>query len=357
MRSLEAGGIGTFILNIYRKMDTSKIQFDFAITHRGMGQYGEEIQKRGGNIYFISENGNSNILDGVIQLKNLYGLIRANCYNVVHSHYYFANAYFLGVAKMAGVPIRVSHCHNTRTKKVGICKKAFECLSRKILFLTGTDFLACSYVAAKFLYGKRAIEKKKAQVVYNGIDYDKWDVEKINLKETKKKYSISDEVVLIFVGRMEEQKNPLFSLKVIQILRKTNNLKFIMVGQGSMLEAVKRYIEDNDMSNYVCILPADSDIVELQAISDIMVAPSLWEGLGIAYIEAQKMKTIVFASDHIPNEVDIGYCKFLKLDENLWADSIEKEFKMLGKNRIYNEKYHLFNVEKTLNNILRIYER
>lgn len=123
VRSLDAGGIGTFIMNVYRKIDRTKIQFDFAVTNSGMGQYGKEIEELGGNIYFITQNGNRNILDGMKQVIGFYRLCKRNQYEVVHCHYYFANACFLAAAKCAGVGKRISHCHNTRTEKVSTFKK------------------------------------------------------------------------------------------------------------------------------------------------------------------------------------------------------------------------------------------
>ena len=187
MRSLNAGGIGTFIMNVYRKIDRSKIQFDFAITNSGMGQYGEEIEKLGGKIYFISQNGNRNILDGLRQIVKFYRECKINKYTIVHCHYYFANAAFLAAAKYAGVQKRVSHCHNTRTEKVSAIKEITELIARKLLFHYGTDFLGCSKEAAEFLYGKKAVAYGKAKVLYNGIDYELWNDSLYDKEKIKKK--------------------------------------------------------------------------------------------------------------------------------------------------------------------------
>lgn len=360
MRSLNAGGIGTFIMNVYRKVDRSKIQFDFAITNSGMGQYGEEIEKLGGRIFFISQNGNRNILDGIKQVTEFYRLCKKNKYTVVHCHYYFANAAFLAAAKYAGVEKRVSHCHNTRTEKVSAVKEIIESIARKFLFHYGTDFLGCSKNAAEFLYGKNAVACGKAKVLYNGIDYEVWDSSRYDKEKLKKKYSVKNsQYVLLFVGRFEKQKNPLFSLEVFRHVReKCENVKYIMVGYGALEEDIKKYIKNYGLSDCIELKPADSDIQELQVIADGMIAPSLWEGLGIAYIEAQKMHTHVFASDNVPIEVNMGYCSFNSLaSSEMWAKEIVHYFISEHRDSYIPVQYEIFNVMNTMKQLLKVYEK
>lgn len=357
MRSLNAGGIGTYIMNNYRSINRDKIQFDFAITHGGMGEYGAEIEEKGGHIYFISTEGNRNFLDGAKQLVNLYKLCKKNNYNAIHCHYYFANAYFLSVAKWAGIKKRISHCHNTRTKEIGVLKQIFEFISRKILLKVGTDFLGCSDAATVFLYGEKALNNGIAKTLYNGIDYSYWDKLNIDIKSTKEKYHINNEKVLLFVGRLEEQKNPIFALEVVWLIqKKMGNIKLFVVGEGSYHERVKKYVDANDMNEYVTLLPANSNIRELQAISDIMIAPSLWEGLSIAYLEAQKMETMIFASDQVPKEVDMGYCQFLPLNNTVWVSCI---IDYLTTDKITNifMRPERFDINQTVKELLNVYTK
>lgn len=359
MRSLKAGGIGTFIMNVYREIDRSKIQFDFAITHEGMGEYGQEIVDLGGRIFFISKQGNEHIVDGFIQVANLYELCRKEHFDAIHCHYYFANAELLLVAKLAGIKKRVSHCHNTRTQKIGVARKIFEYFSRRLLLNVGTDFLGCSLAAANFLYGRKTLENSKAKVLYNGINYDKWGFIEEDILKLKKKYSVVGNRVCIFIGRFEEQKNPFFAIRVFHEIYKSDpSAIFIMVGYGSMLDDIQKLIIELQLSDSARIYPADSNIVELQAIADIMIAPSLWEGLSIAFIEAQKMGTQVFTSDKVPSEVNMGYCKFLPLELALWKSSINTYIVSIGnepKLEYDQQKWELFDVKHTAKELLKVY--
>ena len=358
IRSLNAGGIGAFLMNVYRHLDRERYQFDFAVTSGGMGEYGKEIIESGGNIFFISDNYNEHISDGLSQLLTCYKLMRKEKYDIVHSHYYFANAYFLLIAKIAGVPKRISHCHNTRTKKVGIIRKCFENISRKILFMSGTDFLGCSESAAEFLYGINALNANNVSVLYNGIDYEAWDENKYDKEEIRKKYNLQDKHIYIFVGRFEEQKNPIYALRVFADIRKrVSDSIFLMVGYGSYFNLINEEIARLGIKEEVRLLPANSDIPALQSVAEVMIAPSLWEGLSVAFIEAQKMKTMVFTSDKIPQEINMGWCQFTSLtDINLWGEKILEYIK--GKSALYEynySRYVAFNIKNTVKELLKVY--
>lgn len=356
MRSLDAGGIGTFILNVYHAVDRDSVQFDFAITSKGMGIYGPQIEAMGGRIFFISDNGNRGLFDGIKQMWNLYKLCRDGNYEVVHVHYYFANAFFLLCALLAGIKKRVSHCHTAQTKKPGLKRKIFNAVSRQLLFLTGTDFLGCADAATIYLYGEKAFRSGKAKTLYNGIDYAAWDISNYDIKALRQRYALTDERVIIFVGRLEKPKNPIYALKVMkEVHRQNSNTIMFFVGTGSYEQDVTRFIAENNMSEYVRCMPQNSNIKELQAVSDVMLAPSLREGLSIAFIEAQKMDTLVVTSDQVSQEIDMGRCEFISLEsKSKWVDSILDK---ITERKQYELTKHVedFNVKTTAKKLMTIY--
>ena len=358
MRCLDVGGIGMFVMNTMRQMDSNEVQFDFAIAYDSFGDFGQEITDRGGKIHFLSKNGNRGICDAVKQLVNLSRLLKKEKYDVVHCHYYFANAIFLLVARINHIKRRVSHCHNTRTRNVSSVKKIVESILRKILLSVGTDFLGCSTEAVKFLYGDKELESGTAKVLYNGIDYKIWDRNNFNKEFLKEKYNVNEGCkVLVFVGRFEEQKNPLYALEVSRrIFEKGQKTKLFMVGYGSYQDEIEQFIASNNMADYVELLPRNTIVSEVQAISDVMIAHSYWGGLSIAFIEAKKMRTMVFTSTMIPDEVDIGYCRFLDLSEKEnWVNEICKYLSENEFEREYNERFLLFDASRTAKELYLIY--
>jgi len=360
MRSLDVGGIGMFAMNIWRQFDSNRVEFDFAIAYDSYGDFGQEILGKSGKIYFLSKKGNRGIVDAIKQIVELNKLLKREKYDVVHCHYYFANAIFLLIAKINHVKKRISHCHNTRTKKVLWIKKIFEDILRKLLLLVGTDFLGCSTEATKFLYGDKAFESGVAKVLFNGIDYKLWDKRRFDGDFLRKKYNVDTKCkILTFVGRFEEQKNPLYALKVVRKLYEVESkINLLMVGYGSYQAKIEKFIVDNNMSNYVRLLPQNTNIIEIQAISDVMVAPSYWEGLSIAFIEAQKMQTMVFTSTKVPDEIDMGYCEFLDLENiEAWVERIHNYLIQKDNERHYNDRLLLFNADKMAREVYSIYTK
>lgn len=356
MRSLDAGGIGTFIMNVYRSIDRSQIQFDFAITNRGMGVFGPEIEKMGGRIFFISENGTKNVKDCLLQMYHLYKVCKENRYDVVHSQCYFSNAYFLLCAKLAGVRKLVSHSHNNFTQPPSFLKKCFETVSRPLLLRVATDCLGCSDAATRYLYGEKAFRSGKAHTLYNGIDYELWSLQNYDVPALRQTYGLTNEKVALFIGRMEKQKNPIYALRVMkEVHKQVPSVKLFFVGMGSYDGEVDRYISENDMAGYVKRMPQDANVRELQAMADVMIAPSLWEGLSIAFIEAQVMGTPIVTSDMVSDEIDMGLCFFLSLDnQKEWTRCVVERLNAIVPLNIVKH-YDDFNVKNTVWRLLQVY--
>ena len=103
--TMDMGGIENFLMNIYRNIDRTKIQFDFIINDRGKEDIFEnEIKKFGGKIYKIPS-----IVDSghYSYLKNLRNILNKNNYKIVHSHYNMVSGFILREAQKCGIKIRI----------------------------------------------------------------------------------------------------------------------------------------------------------------------------------------------------------------------------------------------------------
>lgn len=356
MRNLEAGGIGAFLMNVYRKLDRDSIQFDFAVTTSGMGVYGQEIERMGGRIFYISGDGTRNVLDCLKQMYRLYKVCKGNRYVAVHSQCYFSNGFFLLCAKLAGVRKLVSHSHNHFTQSPSFLKKCFETVSRPLLLCVATDCLGCSDAATRYLYGEKAFYSGKAHTLYNGIDYDVWNPTLFDVPALRRAYGLINEKVVVFIGRMEKQKNPIYALRVMKTVHeRCPAVKLFFVGVGSLDAEVDRFISENDMIGYVKRMPQDANVRELQAIADVMIAPSLWEGLSIAFIEAQIMGTPIVTSDMVSDEIDMGLCSFLSLEQfEAWPTRVIEIFERNDTPKI-TKHYEDFNVKTTVRKLMEVY--
>src|SRR4051794_37286358 len=105
---MNRGGAETLIMNLYRNIDRSKVQFDFLTCKEGV--FEAEIREMGGRVHripYITDVGHFKYLK---ELNRFFSL--NNQYKVIHSHMDKMSGLVLREARKAGIPIRISHSHN-----------------------------------------------------------------------------------------------------------------------------------------------------------------------------------------------------------------------------------------------------
>ncbi|WGE89328.1 glycosyltransferase [Actinobacillus arthritidis] len=177
---------------------------------------------------------------------------------------------------------------------------------------------------AKFMFGK----DKQYILIKNGIDLNKYqyDINIYNSTRDKLGWKRNSKTIL-YVARMDYQKNPFFTLDVIKKINQLDpSVHFAYVGDGPMKKDIIAYINDNNINN-IHLLGIRHDVNELMIASDCLILPSLFEGLGIVAIEAQAAGLPVYLSNRIPLDAKIlSSTEFLPIDDskdiNLWASKI-----------------------------------
>ena len=225
---------------------------------------------------------------------------------------------------------------------------------RVLINLFATDIMGCSEDANKYMYGKRY---KKAKVIYNGLDIDKFK----NRLNTKEELVIGNKINLITIGRICEQKNSKFIVEIINDLCKVNkNICLKWIGKGPQEQEVKSLIKKYNLENYIELLGTCNNIPEILSKMDYMIFPSKWEGLGIALIEAQLASVPCFISDKIPNEADLGLCNIISLERSSkeWADNINNYINKNTFNKSINkEKAEKYDIKNIITILEKMYSR
>jgi glycosyltransferase EpsF len=297
---MDRAGAETMIMNLYRTMDHTKFQFDFVVFSSQKGDFDKEIESLGGIIYTIVA---SNPIKRMFALKKL--LEKHPEYKIVHSHTLFSTAFHLWAAKMANVPTRIAHAHNTSGRSKGkLMDVIYQTFSRKIINKYSTNYIGCGHAAAKFLFPTQ----KEVLFLPNAIDTNYF----ARIGEAKKNY-ITNEFQLepnclkiIQVGRLQPVKNHYFSLQIANELKNREvNFKMFFIGQGEMYNTLNNEIELRKLSNEVFLLGVRSDISELMAGADVMLMPSLHEGFPVVLVESQSVGLPSLIADTISPEVDL----------------------------------------------------
>lgn len=268
---------------------------------------------------------------------NLIILIKQEQYDIVHVHGSSAiMSIELLAAKIAGCKIRIAHSHNTTCKNIKTDK-----ILRFIFMKLYTQAFACGTDAGKWLF-----KDKKFIVLPNGRNLNKYAFSESMRLQLRRKFGISEKNLVIgHIGRFNLQKNHKFLLKIFKELKKINiNSKLILIGTGELFNEIKNQSRNLGIFKDVIFMGVVNNVHELLSVMDIMVLPSLYEGLPLVLIECQAAGLPCIISDTITDEciIENNIVKIsLNVSPAVWAkkiSEIELKNRMLSKEKI---KYKL----------------
>lgn len=333
------GGVESVVMNYYRHMDRTKIQFDFICDEDSTNIPYEEIEKMGGKVILIPP------YQKVIKYhKELKKILKNGNYKIVHSHINTLSVFSLFAAKCAGVPVRIAHSHSTTNKKE-FKKNIMKQILRPFSKLFATDYMCCSELAGRWLFGNKEYDKGNVYLLNNAIDVDKFKFDE-NIRNAKRQeLNIDDNTLVIgHVGRFVEQKNHRFLIDVFnEVHKQKSNSVLLLVGQGPLMHEIKEKVKKLGLENYVLFLGQRNDTNELYQAMDLFVLPSLYEGLPVVGIEAQASGLLCLFSDKMTKETKIlGTSEFLLLKKsiNRWINTILNSYVDLANRNISNEFYN-----------------
>ncbi|WP_404405997.1 glycosyltransferase family 1 protein [Jeotgalibacillus malaysiensis] len=317
--NMNRGGAETMIMNLYRNIDRTKIQFDFLTSKEGV--FDEEIRQMGGRIHRIPYVTEAGPIRYFFLLKKFFN---ENNYTIVHAHMDKMSGQILAAAKQAGVPVRIAHSHGTKNEGK-FSANLYKNLSGLLVNRSSNYKVACSTEAAKFLYGT---EKLEVKVVNNGIDPIKYRFDLQVRANTRKKLDITEDTVLIgHVGRFQKPKNHSFILQIFnELLRKGVNAKLALAGDGEAKKDIELQAKKMGIYHHIYFLGVIDQTELLYPAFDVMVFPSLHEGLPLSLIEAQYCNLNCLVSEHVSTDIDLGegLITFLSIENpSIWAQQIK----------------------------------
>jgi glycosyltransferase involved in cell wall biosynthesis len=325
--NLDSGGLENRLMDIYRHIDKTKIQFDFLIHTTKPTYFEEEIHRLGGKIYRIRKLRFLNIWLYIHDLKKFFK--RNNTYSIIHGHILGPALFYHYIAKKAGVACRIVHSRNgRRTEKdfISIIKSLVE----RYAWIFSTHRFAVSETAAISAFGKNALLKGKVQILPNAIDIRKYLFNQVAREKVRKDLDLSNKLVVGHIGRFSVQKNHEFLLKVFsEIVLLEPNSVLILVGKGDLEESIKNQCSGLGIEDKVRFLGVRSDVPDLLQAMDVIVFPSFYEGLPGVILEAQAAGLPCIISDKITKEAritDLVEYLPLTISAKEWAEVVlEKE--------------------------------
>ncbi len=307
------GGIEHFVMDHYRHLDRSRVQFDFLVSVEAPGFFDKEIQSLGGKIYHAYPLKK----DPIRNYHSIAQIVRENHYDIVHRHTGSAFGYFdLRAARSGGAKHLILHSHNNQAGNMALHK-----VSNLLLKIPCQKF-ACSQEAGKWLFGKNA----EFRVIKNAVDCDKFAFHQEVRDSVRSNINLTDKFVIGHVGRFETQKNHIRLMHMMKAITAQNaDCVLVCVGTGSLQKECMEEAERLGIADHVQFLGTRSDIPQLMHAFDVFLLPSLYEGLPFVLVEAQANGLPCVVSTHVPRECNItGNVQFMDLEnsDQMWANRV-----------------------------------
>lgn len=326
---MDRGGAETLIMNVYRNIERKKIQFDFVVHGDETGIYSDEISQLGGHVYHIPKYRVINYSSYVQAWKQLFS--KHPEYNIIHAHMNSTANIYLKIAKKFGL-YTIEHSHNT-SNGFGYVVKLKDYNSKQSIKFADKK-LACSVDAGHWLYGSNDF------VVYNNaIDINRFYYREDARIKLRHQLGIDESTLLLgHVGRFEEQKNHQFFLSLLPKLKR-NDYHLVFIGTGTLENEIKLKIKDMNLDKNVSFLGVQTNVDEWLSAMDILIFPSLYEGLSLSLVEAQATGLPILLSDTISKENELtDLITFLPLNDiGEWVKAIQHTHTDLPKREEYNE--------------------
>lgn len=319
---LGRGGDTAVVLQVLARMDRQQYRFDF-VTHEGRTRQETVsfLRQQGCRVYLLP--GDVRAL-GPVRYLHEFGAFLKNApvsYDAIHVHTGMQSGVALLAAKRAGIPIRICHSHVTAIqRKAPAVQKLLSVPAFRFLIHTcATQWVGCSRAAGEFLFGKQPFS-----LLYNGVDTEAFEAvtEEQIAAVRKSLHAENGEMVIGMAARMTPMKNHAFALALAQALRELPNLRFVFLGDGELLEALKAQAGEDPR----IFFPGQrSDVAVWMKAFDCLLLPSNpGEGFPMAVLEGQAAGCPCLISDNITEEADagLGLVQRLPLELPKWSDAI-----------------------------------
>ncbi len=318
---LNRGGAETMVMNIYRKIDRNKVQFDFIIHTTEECDYSEEIRALGGRIFSISKYKVTNHKKYIYEWNQFFENHKE--YRIIHGHVRSTASIYLKIATEYQIST-IAHSHNTSSGR-GL-KAMIKNYLQKSITIHSNHLFACSDKAGKWLFGESILVDKRYKVMKNAIDPKKFEYNENIREKIRSQLQLKEDKLIGHIGRFHPQKNHDFLIDVFYELHKLDpKTKLLLVGEGELYTNIKKKVKALNIEKDVIFTGVRNDVHQLLQAIDVFVLPSLYEGLGIVVIEAQAASCNCLVADTLPQDVKItGLVNFMSLQTHKkeWAKKI-----------------------------------
>lgn len=345
-------GISTCIMNYYECLVKRGAIVHFLLNSGEASDFTRKVLDAGSKIFSFPINTSKPKKKNIDFIR----LIMSTEYDIVHvnSSGFYALA-ILQIAKKNKIKVRIYHAHNPKERR------SAKVILREMLYVNPSIRKANFYAACSRNAGDSVYNHQNYVVINNAMNIDKFKYVQSFREEIQDELGLKDKFVVGVVGRIEAQKNP---YRIIDIFEEFHKLKsnaiLIWAGDGTLKNSIVQYVKNKKIEDYVVFLGVRKDVNMLYSAMDIFLLPSIFEGLGLVFFEAQISGLLCFGSDKVPKDVEVtNNMNFYSLSwsNEQWATKILNEIENLpNRNNAYFEvENSKFDITKMSNSLADYY--
>ncbi len=304
--SLHLGGAQEVVMNLATCGDTAEFHHEVATMH-GHGVYWERMAAMGIPLHSLSPH---KLFPWYA--ASLPALLLRGKFDILHCHLVASNIIAKPLGALCGVPVIINHDHtNDDYRANDRIRLALDTFSNRL----ATHLIAVSDSCRRFLIEREDVPAEKITLVQNAIDLARFSRACGTRAEARRKLGLPERApVVAGVGRLNPQKNFTRFIRIAAEVSKHHpETVFLIAGEGPEESLLKRCAGEAGLGDRMkfCGYVADTRSVYLAA--DVLLMPSLFEGLPMTLLEAMAMEVPVVASalDGIAEVVEDGADGFL----------------------------------------------
>jgi glycosyltransferase involved in cell wall biosynthesis len=321
---MDRGGAETMAMNLYRQIDRSRLQFDFAVQTSRACHFDAEIRSLGGRILHLPVPAEAGWR--AYRTAFLSALDANGPYAAVHSHVQHFSGYVLHLSRSRGIPVRVSHSHNNGPRgPQSLSRRIYERSTQFLIRRSATHLLGCSREACEALFGADCWPDARVQVTPNAIAFEEYAAPDGCRACLRRELGLAPGTPLVgHVASFTEAKNHAFGIRVFRELSaRSPDMHFVLVGDGVLRPRIESAVDAAGLAGRVHLLGVRSDVPHIMGALDLLLLPSRWEGLPVVLVEAQASGLPCLVSDAVTRDADLatGLVRFASLDSGpeAWA--------------------------------------
>jgi len=291
---MDRGGAEIRTMEILRRIDRRRFRLHFCALSGSAGEFDDEIRRLGGQVHPLRR-----AAPGFA--GRFRALLRRYRFDAVHAQVLYFSGYVLRLAASCGVPVRLAQLHNTRSAgRSGPARWLARRLLRRWIDRYATGIVGVSRGVLQSVWGPGWAADARCRVVYNGVDTSPYRAASDPLG-VRREFGLKDGAPLcLHVGRMLRQKNHLRLAAIsAELLRRRPEARLLVAGEGGndIERQLRRRIGELGIQRSVVLCGRRADVPRLMKAADVLLLPSLWEGLPGVVQEACIAGTPVVASD------------------------------------------------------------